>query len=208
MRRSHYISLFKLKLKQYTENNTSFFAVLVRIYSYALSYPFLLLGLYLFNFTSSILFTYFPALGEQLIQILTEDEAKDSITSALLYRFVVDILFNLSNTLQDYFRAQLDIRLQKKMQEEFYKSLLDKDMGYYDSKKVGDLTSKFSYDLEKIKQLILQDMTGVLSKLLTMAGSFVFMLNLSTFASLYSYAVDDSKTGINVGLQGLFYGDT
>ena len=208
MRLSEIFTLLNNKITHYTQNNSSLLGTLVRVYAYAFSYPFLLFGLYFLTFTSSILWTYFPALGEQLIQIFSEKETREDMMGALLARFGIDCLLNCSNTMLDYCKSQLEIKLEKKMQEEFYKSLLDKDMSYYDNKKVGDLTSKFSSDLEKSKQLILNDITGTLSKIVTMASSFIFMLNLSPFTALYSYSVYGSKIRLNVELQGLFYGDT
>jgi len=65
------------------------------------------------------------------------------------------------------------------MQEDFYQSILSKDIEYFDGKKIGDLTSKMQHDLQSLKTLSIMDMAQICKKIFTMGWSVIFMLRLS-----------------------------
>jgi len=176
------LSLLKFEKKSLhvTKDKTiSSFKMLYRAFSYSLNYPLLMLIVYLLMFANSMLNTYNPGLGEQLIHILTQNDVSEHLTKAVLTRFGIDILIAIVECLLYYSRARLALKVERKIQGEFYNSLLNKDVEYFDQKKIGDLTSRINTDLQSVKSLGITDISGLFQKGFTLLGSLVFMLNLS-----------------------------
>ena len=173
------ISKAQKLLKLDNKKTYSAFNLIARTYAYPLTFPVLLACLYLTILASSMLNTYNPGIGEQLIFLLTQKDAADLIKPVLLSRFGVDLLIGLIDCLTHYFQSRISRKVERKMQEDFYKSLLSKDIEYFDGKKIGDLTSKMQHDLQSLKNLSIMDLAQVCKKLFTMGWSVIFMLQLS-----------------------------
>lgn len=168
-------------IKRYTDPKKAYSSVvlLVRVLSYSFSYPFLLASLYLATFASAILETYNPPLGEQLMHILTSGDVKVSLNRALIIRFTIDISTTVIDAAYYVIKSHVGMKVDRKMQEDFYRSLLSKDTEFYDGKKIGDLTSKLDRDLGSLKQMAIGDIVNIAHKLFSITGSIVFMFNIS-----------------------------
>jgi len=163
-----------IKDKVYTN-----FQLMKRAFTYPLNHPIILALLYTTILASSMLNIYIPGLGEQFIYLLSQENAQETVIPSLARRFGFDILIAIIECLTGFLQGLMMRKIGRKMDEEFYKSLLSKDVEYHDGKNVGDLSSKLNHDLMSLKNLATMDMAGLFSKIFTLIWSLTFMLRVS-----------------------------
>ena len=73
----------------------------------------------------------------------------------------------------------LSLRVIRTMRLELFRSLLDKDIEFYDINKSGDLLSRLTGDIEKVQNSSTHDITLFLRRVLEIAGSLFFVIYIS-----------------------------
>ena len=76
--------------------------------------------------------------------------------------------------------ARLNVRLRKLV----FKSLIDKDISFFDKIKTGDMMSRLTADTTTMSDLISQNLNGFLWNLVKTIGTLIFILKLSWQLSL------------------------
>ena len=168
-----------MKVKTIKDKVYTNFQLMRRAFAYPLQHPFHLGLLYASILASSMLNTYLPGLGEEFIYLLSRENASETIVPSLVKRFSFDILVAMIECLTGYLQSSMIRKIGRKMDEDFYSSLLSKDVEYYDTRNVGDLSTKLNHDLRSLKDLSTMDMAGMFSKIFTFVWSFIFMYRVS-----------------------------
>ena len=179
---NHLSSLLKWKHqlpKEKDTKNNEYLSTVFRAFSYTFAHPVLFVALYSAIIASSFLGSYNPGLGEQLIHLLTKQGKSDELTTVILQRFGIELIIVIIDCCKNYFQTALSLKVERKMKEEFYGNLLNKDITYYDGKKVGEMTSKLTTDLYSLKSLAITNISGILQRTFSLIGSMFFMMKLS-----------------------------
>ena len=169
----------KSKEKEKDNKSTPIYQTVYRAFSYSFSYPLLLISVYSLIIAISLLSTYNPGLGEQLVHILGDSNKADQVTMIIFQRFAVEAILAILEALKNYAQPIFSQKVEKKMQTDFYRSLMEKDIEYYDSKKVGEISNKLNTDITTLKVLAVTNVSGLVNRGFTLVGSFIFMMNLS-----------------------------
>jgi len=93
------------------------------------------------------------------------------------------VLFYVASSILSYILSILMIRLSqkiiKKMREDVFNKLVELPIGYFDKHQVGDIISKFSYDIDTINTSLSSDVIQICASIITVIGSLIMMVIIS-----------------------------
>ena len=93
------------------------------------------------------------------------------------------VLFYIASSILSYILSILMIRLSqkiiKKMREDVFNKLVELPVSYFDKHQVGDIISKFSYDIDTINTSLSSDIIQICAGTITVIGSFIMMVIIS-----------------------------
>lgn len=93
------------------------------------------------------------------------------------------LLFYLVSSVLSYILSILMIRLSqkiiKKMREDVFNKLVELPISYFDKHQVGDIISKFSYDIDTINTSLSSDVIQISASTITVIGSLIMMVIIS-----------------------------
>ncbi len=156
--------------------------ILKRLFSYTKRYWYLFIPciiLTLFSNQLSLLGPYYS--GEAIDAI----SVRDAIDKGAVYHYVVMMLvcYVLSAVLS-YILSVIMIHLSQKivytMRRQLFEKLTTLPVEYFDKHPAGDIISRISYDIDTINSTLSHDIVQVMTSLYTVAGSLIFMWNISS----------------------------
>ncbi|TAH69858.1 MAG: ABC transporter ATP-binding protein [Anaerolineaceae bacterium] len=93
------------------------------------------------------------------------------------------ILFYIVSSILSYILSILMIRLSqkiiKKMREDVFNKLIELPISYFDKHQVGDIISRFSYDIDTINTSLSSDVVQISASTITVLGSLLMMIFIS-----------------------------
>lgn len=93
------------------------------------------------------------------------------------------ILFYIASSVLSYILSLLMIHLSqkiiKKMREDVFNKLVELPISYFDKHQVGDIISKFSYDIDTINTSLSSDIVQICASTITVIGSLIMMIVIS-----------------------------
>jgi ATP-binding cassette subfamily B protein len=93
------------------------------------------------------------------------------------------VLFYIASSILSYILSILMIRLSqkiiRKMREDVFTKLVELPVSYFDKHQVGDIISKFSYDIDTINTSLSSDLIQVCASTITVIGSLIMMIIIS-----------------------------
>lgn len=93
------------------------------------------------------------------------------------------VLIYIASSILSYILSILMIRLSqkiiKKMREDVFNKLVELPVSYFDKHQVGDIISKFSYDIDTINTSLSSDIIQICAGTITVIGSFIMMVIIS-----------------------------
>ena len=93
-------------------------------------------------------------------------------------------LFYIASSLMAYILSVLMIHITQKcvhqMRKDVYDSLMSLPVSYFDMHQTGEILSRMSYDIDTVNTSLSTDLVQILTSVITVVGSFVMMLSIST----------------------------
>ncbi|NLO08894.1 MAG: ABC transporter ATP-binding protein [Clostridiales bacterium] len=93
------------------------------------------------------------------------------------------VLFYIASSILSYILSILMIRLSQKivqkMREDVFTKLVELPISYFDKHQVGDIISKFSYDIDTINTSLSSDVIQICASTITVVGSLLMMIIIS-----------------------------
>lgn len=123
-----------------------------------------------------------PMLSGQAIDAIEPGEGMVIFTTVFYYAKWM-VLFYIVSSALSYILSILMIRLSqkivKKMREDVFNKLVELPISYFDKHQVGDIISKFSYDIDTINTSLSSDLIQVCASTITVLGSLIMMIIIS-----------------------------
>ena len=93
-------------------------------------------------------------------------------------------LFYIASSIMAYILSVLMIHITQKcvhqMRKDVYDSLMSLPVSYFDMHQTGEILSRMSYDIDTVNTSLSTDLVQILTSVITVVGSFVMMLSIST----------------------------
>ena len=156
--------------------------VLKGLWYYASHYKIHLLIAILLTLGSNILALIGPKLSGLAIDAIEPGEGM-VIFETVFYYAKWMVFFYIASSILSYILSILMIRLSqkiiKKMREDVFTKLVELPIGYFDKHQVGDIISKFSYDIDTINTSLSSDVIQICASSITVIGSLIMMIIIS-----------------------------
>lgn len=135
-------------------------------------------------FLSSILITIFGVLGAFYFKIVIDNIVTDNLKHTLTYLSIGIIVLYIFKVLLELFRSHLILylsrRLDIKLMFGYYKHVLSLPMNFFETRKVGEIISRFQ-DAAKIREaLATTTLTVMIDTIMVIAGSILLYTQSST----------------------------
>lgn len=156
--------------------------VLKGLWHYVSHYRILLFSAIALTLGSNILALVGPMLSGLAIDAIEPGKGMVVFKTVFYYvRWMV--LFYIASSILSYILSLLMIRLSqkiiKKMREDAFTKLVELPINYFDKHQVGDIISKFSYDIDTINTSLSSDLIQICASMITVAGSLLMMIIIS-----------------------------
>ncbi|SDB80896.1 ATP-binding cassette, subfamily B [Pelagirhabdus alkalitolerans] len=142
-----------------------------------------------FVLSSSALSLLAPFLLGYAIDQFLEDLPFDQFTWLLIGLGVVYFFHSLTMWLQHFVMIQLAQNAVYQMRQDLFEKLHHLPIPFFDRNTHGDLMSRLTNDLENVSQTLNTSVIQLLSSVLTLTGTFIFMIYLSPLLTLVTLSV-------------------
>lgn len=96
------------------------------------------------------------------------------------YMLACIILSALSSYFTEVLLVKLSAKITKRMRQEVFEHLQQLPVSYFDHHATGDIISRISYDIDTINTSLSSDLITILTTLITVVGSLIMMIRIST----------------------------
>ena len=120
-------------------------------------------------------------------------EAIQGIIVLILALFVLKNVFDFGRT---YLVARVEQAVTRDLRNEVYDHVLDLDLAFFGRTRVGQITSRMTHDVEKLRTLITKEMAKILSSVFEFLVAVGFMVILSWKLTLAAFVVLPGTMGI------------
>ena len=86
-----------------------------------------------------------------------------------------------SNTLQAILMARISQRVLKQLRKELFEHLQTLSLSFFDRRTQGELMSRFTNDIDAVSQALTQNVTQLISRVLSLIGVLVIMFVLNAY---------------------------
>ena len=101
------------------------------------------------------------------------------ITAAAIVLGFVYLFGILAAYLQGRLMLSISTNMLKKMRDDLFEKMQTLPVRYFDSKPVGEVMSRFTNDIDNLENMINNSLTSLISGMVTIIGTFVFMITTS-----------------------------
>jgi len=120
-------------------------------------------------------------------------EAIQGIIVLILALFVLKNVFDFGRT---YLVARVEQAVTRDLRNEVYDHVLNLDLAFFGRTRVGQITSRLTHDVERLRTLITKEMAKILSSLFEFLVAVGFMVILSWELTLAAFVVLPGTMGI------------
>ncbi|MBQ9958109.1 MAG: ABC transporter ATP-binding protein, partial [Clostridia bacterium] len=143
------------------------------------------------NPDANIKMTYLERAADSVIEWLTETELFSSlmgsktaaitvyITAALIILSAIYLIEILSNYLQNRIMVSVSQNSIERIRNDLFESMEALPLGYFDRTPTGETMSRFTNDIDNIDVMLSNSLTGIISGIITLVGTFFFMVSTS-----------------------------
>ena len=138
----------------------------------------------------------FPAMIVRMLDSVTQTRQMASLnwlTAALIGIFLVQSGFQF---VQSYLLASVGERMVVDLRNALYSHLQQLSLDFYATRRVGDLVSRLSSDVTQMRTMLTNNVTDLLSRVLTLVGSVVIVLSMNARFTLFILALLPPIIGI------------
>lgn len=163
--------------------------MLKRFFSYYRPYK----SLFLLDFCCAILAgaleLAFPVAVNQVIDKIMPQNNFRLVMMACLGLFIFYIINTILQYIVVYYGHKLGVNIETDMRRELFTHLQDQSFEYYDNQKTGKLISRLTTDLFEISEVAHHGPEDVFITIMTLAGSFVLMINMHAQLAWATFAL-------------------
>lgn len=106
------------------------------------------------------------------------------IIAAAVILGIIYLMGILAAYLQHRLMISISANMLKKVRDDLFEKLQKLPVRYFDSKPVGEIMSRFTNDIDNLEQMINNSLTSLISGIVTLIGTFVFMVTTSWVLTL------------------------
>lgn len=143
----------------------------------------------------------FPAVIVRLLDTVTRSRdfgSLNSLASLLVGIFLLQALFSF---FQNYLLAYIGERIVYDLRTTLYSHLQNLSLAFFSARRVGDLVSRLSSDVTQLRTLLTNNVTMLLSQVVTLVGAVVIVLTMNTRFTLFILGLVPVLLGV-----GFFFG--
>lgn len=156
--------------------------VLKRLWHYVSHYKLYLITAIVLTMCSNILALVGPMLSGFAIDAIEPGKGRVVFKTVFYYAGWM-IAFYVVSSVLSYILSVLMIRFSQKiihkMREDLFTRLVELPVSFFDRNQVGDIISKFSYDIDTVNTSLSSDLIQICTSFITVIGSFVMMVIIS-----------------------------
>ncbi len=136
-------------------------------------------------FLSSAFGLAFPTVIVQLLDTVTQGRdfnALNMLTAVLVVLFLLQAIFNF---VQSYLLTYIGERIVFDLRTSLYSHLQRMSLDFFSRRRVGDLVSRLSSDVTQVRTMLTNNITTLLSQVITLVGSIIILLNMNAGFTLF-----------------------
>jgi ATP-binding cassette subfamily B protein len=156
--------------------------VLLGLWHYISHYKFYLIAAILLTIGSNVFALIGPMLSGFAIDAIEPGKGMVVFETVFYYAGWM-LIFYIVSFILSYLLSVLMINLSQKiiskMREDVFNKLVELPISYYDRNQVGDIISKFSYDIDTINTSLSSDIIQICASTITVVGSLIMMVIIS-----------------------------
>ena len=153
-----------------------------RLWSYLFKFRFLLVIALVLTILSNLFALLGPNITGKMMNEIAVGEGKIIFSNIYYYAFLLFIFYLLSSTLS-LIISLIMIRISKKcvytMRKDAFNKMMKLPISYFDTNQIGDIISRFSYDIDTVNTSLSTDLIQILTSIITIIGSLVMMIIIS-----------------------------
>ncbi len=157
--------------------------ILLRLWKYLYHYKWLLLAAFLLTVASNLFALIGPLLSGYAIDAIEPGKGRVDFQVVFHYAFLM-LLFYIASAIMGYILSIIMIKLSRsvvyRMRKDIFDKLASLPVGFFDRHQTGDVISVISYDVDTINTSLSNDLLQICTSLITVAGSFIMMLSISS----------------------------
>ena len=164
----------------------------LRLAKYLLQYKFhimlVLLCIFVYALVQSRSAVMLGTLVDQYILPMVSDGSKDfgPIALFLLQMALVFLVGIAANFLQSFLMVPVTQGIQKKIRDDLFKKMQTLPLRYFDSNTAGDIMSRYTGDIDTLRQMIAMSIPQTISAVVTLVVLLVTMIRTSWMLTLVS----------------------
>jgi ATP-binding cassette subfamily B protein len=120
-----------------------------------------------------------PQYSGKVIDTLINSNSRDDLIDLIKIVTAVHLGSSLLDLLQEVVESTVSRKVKQQMREDFFDSLLKKDMEFYDNKKTGELISTLNSDISKAQKISTGDLTHMLKQAFQVTASLSVLYTMS-----------------------------
>lgn len=163
--------------------------MLKRFFSYYRPYKTLFILDFTCAFFAGLLELAFPIAANQVIDKIMPQNNFRLILLACLGLLVFYIINTVLQYIVVFYGHKLGVNIETDMRKELFHHLQSQSFEYYDNQKTGKLMSRLTSDLFEISEVAHHGPEDVFITIMTLAGSFLLMLNMHVGLAVTTFAM-------------------
>ncbi|XP_060069453.1 ABC-type oligopeptide transporter ABCB9-like [Ylistrum balloti] len=164
-------------------------ATVLRLFSYSKPDLGYIMGAFIFLVIAAVGEIFIPYYTGQVVDGIVIDKSKARFTQAIIYVVVISTGSAIASGLRGGLFSVAMARLNVRIRNLLFSSIIDQEIGFFDSVKTGDITSRLTSDTTVMSDTVTLNINIFLRSLIQAVGVIVFMVKLSWRMSILSIIV-------------------
>ena len=155
---------------------------LKRLWNYLYQFRVLLIISFILTVLSNVLALLGPSITGKIMNEIAAGKSNINFKNIYYYAVLLLIFYLLSNIIS-LMISFIMIRISKKcvytMRKDAFNKMMKLPISYFDTNQIGDIISRFSYDIDTVNTSLSTDLIQILTSFITIVGSLVMMIIIS-----------------------------
>lgn len=125
----------------------------------------------------------FPKAISYFVDNISEKQTIEWLIIPAIAVFAAFIIYCTATALRFYLFDSIGSRIMRDLRERLYSSIIKQEIGFFDTTKTGELTSRLTVDIDTLKDALSMNLAIMIRSFIVGLGGFVMILNLSPLLS-------------------------
>lgn len=156
---------------------------LLRLFKLLFRHKLLLLAAFAMTIFSNLLTLLGPKLSGNAINAIGIGKGEADFEQVFYYCGLMLLTYFIA-AVTSYALSALMVKIGQRvvyqLRKELFDKMLDLPVGFFDTRQIGDIVSRFSYDIDTINSSLTQDFLQIVTSFIMVIGSLVMMVQIST----------------------------